>query len=231
MRFQAVATDFDGTIAKNGVVESDTIQALERWRNSGRLLLLVTGRELPDLKALFPKVNLFDCVVAENGALLYRPGNGEEELLCQPPPPEFIGYLHRLRVPLRAGRAVIATSQLYEPAVQAAIQELGIPWRASRNRNSLMVLPSAIDKHSGLLHALTELSIRPENVVAVGDAENDRSLLMACGWGVAVANAVPELKSCADLVTSGSYGAGVAELIEHLLANDRAAIRREGVRH
>jgi hypothetical protein len=230
MHFTALATDFDGTLANYGIVQPDTIQALVRWRSSGRLLLLVSGRELPDLKAVFPQLDLFDCVIAENGALLYRPGNGEEELLCQPAPAELITEIRLRHVPVHAGRAVIAAPRSYEPAVHAAIQELGIPWSVSRNRDSLMVLPSGVDKETGLRHALTELSLGTEEVIAVGDAENDRSLLLACGRGVAVANALPELKSCADLVTSGSYGAGVIELIELLLAEDRAAIRREGIR-
>jgi hypothetical protein len=230
MNLQALATDFDGTIANGGVVEASTIRALAQWRSSGRRLLLLTGRELPDLTAVFPKLELFDRVIAENGALLYRPGTKEEELLCPPPPATLLEYLHRLRIPLRIGRAVIATAQSYEPAIQAAIKELDIPWNLSRNRDSLMVLPLGVDKDTGLRYALRELSIGPVDVVAVGDAENDRGFLAACGFRVAVGNALPELKSCADLVTSGAHGAGVAELIQHLLASDRAVAQPDSVR-
>ncbi len=46
MRYSAFATDFDGTLAKDGIVSSQTIFELEKLRNSGRKLLLVTGREL-----------------------------------------------------------------------------------------------------------------------------------------------------------------------------------------
>ena len=45
---------------------------LERLVDSGRKLLLVTGRKLDDLLKVLPQVELFDQVVAENGGLLYR---------------------------------------------------------------------------------------------------------------------------------------------------------------
>ena len=82
MRFLALATDYDGTLATRGRVDAIVLPALDRLRASGRKLLLVTGRELHDLLNVFPEAALFDRVVAENGALLYRPSTKEEVALC-----------------------------------------------------------------------------------------------------------------------------------------------------
>src|SRR5215204_2363029 len=90
MRYHALATDYDFTIAEHSVVSDQTIKALERIRGSGRSLILVTGRELGDLLRVFPGIDLFDRVVAENGAVLYRPASREERLLVEAPAPEFI---------------------------------------------------------------------------------------------------------------------------------------------
>ena len=49
MRYLAVATDYDGTLAYSGRVHPDVFEALQRLKDSGRRLILVTGRELPDL--------------------------------------------------------------------------------------------------------------------------------------------------------------------------------------
>ena len=46
MHYLALASDYDGTLATDGRVDNATIAALERLRDSGRRLLLVTGREL-----------------------------------------------------------------------------------------------------------------------------------------------------------------------------------------
>ena len=68
MRYLALATDYDGTLARHGQVDAPTLAALERLRATGHKLLLVTGREMDDLKRCFAELHLFDWVVAENGA-------------------------------------------------------------------------------------------------------------------------------------------------------------------
>ena len=69
MYISCLATDYDGTLAHDGIVDDATANALVAFRRSGRKLLLVTGRELPDLIRVLPRIDLFDRVVAENGAL------------------------------------------------------------------------------------------------------------------------------------------------------------------
>lgn len=70
MRYLALATDDDGTLAHDGKVSPATVAMLKSLISSGRRLLLVTGRELPDLLQIFPEIVLFEWVVAENGGLL-----------------------------------------------------------------------------------------------------------------------------------------------------------------
>src|SRR5947209_19729751 len=95
MRYLALACDYDGTLAHHGRVDEATLAALERLLATGRKLILVTGRELPDLLSVFPHLGLFERVVAENGALLYRPGSREEKLLGAAPPQSFLQALRR----------------------------------------------------------------------------------------------------------------------------------------
>src|SRR5262245_10313547 len=95
MRYHTLACDYDGTIAWDGNVGARTIEALENLRKSGRHLILVTGRELEDLDTVFTRVDLFDRVVAENGALLYRPSTREVRTLADRPPEEFVRELVR----------------------------------------------------------------------------------------------------------------------------------------
>ena len=71
----------------------EALDALRALRDSGRKLILVTGRLLPDLTAVFGGLDLFDRVVAENGAVLYRPSSREERSLADAPPAEFVATL------------------------------------------------------------------------------------------------------------------------------------------
>ncbi len=222
MRFRVLATDYDGTLATHGRVDQPTIAALHRLRASGRKLLLVTGRELPDLKRVFPPYAIFDRIVAENGALLYCPESNAEALLCEPPSSELVERLREMHVPISVGRAVIATIEPHYAVVLKAIHKLGLELQLTFNKGSVMVLPSGVNKATGLAQALCEIGETAAATVAIGDAENDHAFLAACGCGVAVANALPSLKSRAHLVTRATHGAGVGEVIDKLIANDFA---------
>ncbi|HEU5053398.1 MAG TPA: HAD-IIB family hydrolase, partial [Hanamia sp.] len=90
MRYYVLATDYDGTIASHGKVDNRTIEALKACKESGRKIILVTGRELKDLKNVFPDFELFDLIVAENGALIFDPSTKKEVLLGERPPQNFI---------------------------------------------------------------------------------------------------------------------------------------------
>jgi hydroxymethylpyrimidine pyrophosphatase-like HAD family hydrolase len=223
MRFKAVATDYDGTMARDGRVDKLTLETLARVQKSGRKLLMITGRELESLRSVFPELGLFDLIVAENGALLYYPSTGEEMVLGKVPPAAFIEMLRRAGAnPLSVGRCVVATVVPHEVAVHQAIRELSLDLRIIFNRESVMVLPSGIDKGTGLRAALAELRLPSASVVGLGDAENDFAFLSLCGFSVAVANAIPSLKQQVHLVTSGADGAGVVEALEKLLTAEES---------
>ena len=217
-RYLTLATDYDGTLAYGGVVDGPTIEALRRAGNAGLTLVMVTGRHLDELLAIFPDTGLFDMAVVENGALLYSPRSGEQRLLAPPPPPEFLRALARSGVPFSVGRCIVATTHPYLDAVLSAIEDLGLDWHAVLNKGSVMALPSGIDKATGTAAALEVLGIPPSLAVAIGDAENDVPLLQLCGLAVAVANALPEVQAHAHLISDGAHGSGVIELIERLLA-------------
>jgi len=221
MRYTTLACDYDGTLAHDGRVDPATVRALERLRASGRGLVMVTGREMDQLAGIFDRLDLFDRVVAENGAVLQRPATGEERLLDDPPPAEFVEVLRRSGVEhLSVGRVIVATVSPHETTVLEAIHELGLELQVIFNKGSVMVLPSGTNKATGLHAALDELGRTARGTVGVGDAENDHAFLAFCGCGVAVANALPTLKATADIVTTGARGAGVVELIDRLIATD-----------
>jgi HAD superfamily hydrolase (TIGR01484 family) len=232
MRYLALATDYDGTLAKDGHVDESILAALERFRDSGRRLILVTGRELDELLGIFPRIDLFERVIAENGALLYRPAGREEKVLGETPPSALVEAIRKRGVtPLSVGRSIIATFDPHHVDVLDAIREVGLEWQVIFNKGSVMVLPSGINKATGLSAALDELNLSPHNIIGVGDAENDHAFLSHCEFAVAVANALPMLKERADLVTKRSHGQGVVELIDQVLADDLKALSRCLSRH
>src|SRR5262249_47740769 len=157
---------YDGTLAEDGRVSRETVAALDRIRASGRQLILVTGRKLDDLLEIFCETRLFHRVVAENGAVLYRPTAAEERLLAEPPPERFVAELRQRGVsPLSVGRAIVATWQPHETTVLEVIRDLGLELHVIFNKGAVMVLPSGVNKATGLAAALDELRLSPGNVV------------------------------------------------------------------
>jgi HAD superfamily hydrolase (TIGR01484 family) len=232
MRYHALACDYDGTLAHDGRVSEPTWGALDRLRATGRRLILVTGRELADLHTVAPDLSRFDWVVAENGALLYRPATREEKLLGPPLPPVFIERLKKHGVsPLSVGRVIAATRYPYETFVLKLIRELGLELHVVFNKGAVMVLPATVNKATGLKAALKSLGLSAHEIVGVGDAENDHAFLSMCECAVAVANALPAVKEHADLVTAGDHGAGVVELIEQLIQADLSPLDARLIRH
>ncbi len=165
MKYLALATDFDGTLATDGIVEESTSKSLELWRESGRKLILITGRPLDNLIDHVSIILMFDWVIAENGAVLYQPSTKVEKILAERPSEVFISCL--------------------------------------RDR---------IDQK--------QQQLQTDKIVGVGDGENDCDFLQQCGYSVAVANALPEVKKMVNLVTKNSRGSGVKELIDQILNSD-----------
>lgn len=226
------ACDYDGTIAGHGHVEERTAQALARVRESGRKLLLVTGRMLPDLRSVCPDVDgMFDAVVAENGAVLYFPGSRETKVLGDPPEESLLEALRQRRVRLDVGASIIATDEPFAEAALAAIRQTGVERTLVFNKGALMLLPGGVTKGTGLEAALAAMELSLHNTVCIGDAENDHVFLAMGECGVAVGNAIPALKERADYVTRAANGEGVVEFIDEHLVNDCAQLIPRLPRH
>ncbi len=221
MQYHVLAADFDGTIAEQGVVPESTLEALHRLKDSGRKLVLVTGRRLEPLLELLPNIELFDQVVVENGGVLFTPSDGKETLLTTAPPPELVQKMRERGVErIECGRVIVATWRPYETIALDVISELAIDTQIIFNKDAVMMLPSGCNKAFGLEAALAALQISPLNTVCVGDAENDQAMMRLCGVSVAVANALDAVKDMCRIVTELPRGAGVEELCSMILKDD-----------
>ena len=232
MNVHVLACDYDGTIADGGRCSPDVVEALARVRESGRKVLLVTGRMLPDLRSVCPDVDrMFDAVVAENGALLYFPETREARALGGTPEPALVEELRRRGVPFDLGSSIIATTEAYADASLAAIRDTGVERTLVFNKGALMLLPGGVTKGTGLDAALTVLALSAHNMVSIGDAENDHAFLAMSECAVAVADAIPALRERADYVTRAPGPRGVIEFLQEHLVNDLAALIPRLTRH
>jgi hydroxymethylpyrimidine pyrophosphatase-like HAD family hydrolase len=221
MKLSVLALDYDGTVADYGKLDPEVAAAIGEARERGVAVLLVTGRILDELESLLPEADLFDAIVAENGAVL-RVGDARlPTLLGEPAPPAFLAELERRGVEFRAGACVVEAAAETAPAVLAAIRSSELPLAIVFNRGRLMVLPQSISKATGLREALRVLRLSMHNTAAIGDAENDYELLACCELGAAVEWGSSALRASADEVVPGRGPADVSGYIRRLLRSQR----------
>lgn len=103
--------------------------------------------------------------------------------------------------------------------IQKEMEQKGMPDAdaACSSENYLEICPRGITKGTALSVICRELGISTRQVIAFGDQELDIPMLEAAGTGVAMGNAIDELKNLADFVTKTNNDSGIAYALEHYL--------------
>lgn len=207
---KALAVDFDRTLTDESLrLVPRALDALARARKHGARIVVVSGR---DAAFLAREVGSHaDAIVAENGCFLIHGARPARRL---GPTIDIPAALASLAIPWERGLAHASAALEHEQELRDALTRAGIDADLVRNRDRVMALPRGVDKALGTLAALETLGISPQRAAAAGDGENDVAMLRAVGYGIAVANAVPELKAIARHVCARAGGDGLADWIE-----------------
>ena len=83
----------------------------------------------------------------------------------------------------------------------------------------LEILDKRVNKGTGVKSLAEVLGIEPDEIMALGDQENDIAMIAFAGVGVAMDNAIPAVKAAADFVTKSNLEDGVAYAIEKFVLN------------
>jgi hydroxymethylpyrimidine pyrophosphatase-like HAD family hydrolase len=220
MKIGVLALDYDGTIARDGVLDPEVRSAIADVRRHGIAVVIVTGRILGELEQAAGDLHFVDAVVAENGAVMWF-ANGHTRQLSYSTSTKFLQELAHRGLEFKAGQCVVELEAAAAPEVLAVIRELELPLVLLFNRGRLMVLPHAVSKGAGLREALATLRLSVHNAIGIGDAENDHDLLATCELGVAVSWGSRLLQEAADEVLQGDGPTAVAAYIRRAAADLR----------
>jgi hydroxymethylpyrimidine pyrophosphatase-like HAD family hydrolase len=222
MRYLAVASSYDETIAGDGQIPAATLSALRRLVASGRQLVLLSRRTVEQLAECVPP-DLFACVVAEYGGLLWWPATGEARPLAPRLAHPLVRQLAARGIePLSAGEVALTTASEHEAVVRQAIEAEGLDLTVVTDNDMVLAVPPGTNKATGLAAALGELGLSFHNVVGIGHAESDLAFLRRCECAVAVANSPQAVREQCDLVIKGGDGTAVTSLIGRLVGGDLA---------
>jgi hypothetical protein len=223
--FKALACDYDGTLAFEDRIPPAVREALGRARTAGLRLILVTGRTFFELTRVCDCLELFDAVVAENGAVLYYPGSAMIRDQGPPVPGRLLAELDRRGIYYQVGRVIVGTARGDEGGLKEALAAAGVTRDLIYNRAALMLLPAGVSKGSGVQQALRVLGLSPHDVLALGDAENDLPLFDACGFSACPGDSLPAVLGRVDWVFPGVHGAGIAAAIIERILPDHLTVR------
>ena len=220
MKFNVLALDYDGTIAESGKAHPAVLEAIVEARERGIQIILVTGRIFGDLQRVFDRLELFDAIVAENGAILVFP-NGRTMVLGRFPPPTLLTELRRLNVRFAIGDCILEADASESSTILEVVRKLELPLGLIFNRGRVMVLPQGISKATGLREALNTLRLSIHNCIGLGDGENDYQFLDACEIGVAMSWGSGTLREIADEVLPGHGPGAVADYIRRVIKSTK----------
>lgn len=215
MKFNVLALDYDGTIARDGRAHPDVLSAIRDAKGHGVVVILVTGRIIADLRHVLPEADLFDAIVAENGAVIVFP-NGRVRTLGQAPSEELLAELCARGIGCSFGDCVVEAAATDAPQILEIIRKLRLPLVLAFNHGRVMILPQGLSKASGLRETLDTLRLSLHNCIGIGDGENDYAMLDACEIGVAVEWGRKELHKIADHVLPGRGPEALAAYIREV---------------
>jgi phosphoglycolate phosphatase len=223
-KVRAVVTDLDGTLTDHRRrVDPEAIAAVRWLEDHGTPVVLATGNVLPIALALHRFLALSGPIVAENGGLLYTRPDGVDR----------IDRLSDRRIAERALRRLHAEGIRARPLftdrwreTEVAIEETvslarvrraleGFPVTAESTGFAIHLIEEGVGKRSTVELALRRLGIDLAECAALGDGDNDVSLLEAAGWSASFADASAAARRAADYVSRRPGAQGFVEGLIH----------------
>jgi len=223
--FGAIVTDYDRTLTDGDLHVSYTALRLlsELQEREHVLVLIATGRNLSFVRRRRRELGQMDCIVCENGAVLWFPSR--RKVVRFGDMSAARSMLIARGIPFDAGEVVVSVPRSYEDDLRRVAEALGGLVHLVSNRDSVMILPSGVDKASGVTRALSELGANSPRLVCIGDGENDASLFSLASLRVATFDAVESLKEMADYVCEAPASKGVEAFLKGLLRGTLPACR------
>ena len=226
---KVVVTDVDGTLTDNKhIISVKAIEAIRRLERKGIKVILVSGNALPILGTLARYLGTCGYVIAENGCVIgkfFRPIYVVKSKFPQDKVTEILENLGFIPAPTNPYRyvdlAFIRTGKSAKMTVnqiRRALEERGIHnVEITDSGFAIHIAPQGVNKAFGIQKLVEIMNIPLENVLAVGDGDNDAEMLEIAGVSACPANASKKIKEIADIVLSKENGDGFYELASFLL--------------
>ena len=218
---KAIAVDIDGTITnQNREICVNAINALRKAEVNGYPIILVTGNVLCAAKMVSVMVGTSGGIVSENGGYIQT---RKKNLVLGDIKKSIPAYNH-LKSKYNIKKTEFSEIRLSEIAIVRNIDEETVKESVKNfdvevydTKFAIHLTDPEVNKGKSLKIVANDIGINVDEIMAIGDSENDLEFLEVAGFKVAVANADRELKENSDYITKKPYGDGTAEAIKKFI--------------
>jgi 5-amino-6-(5-phospho-D-ribitylamino)uracil phosphatase len=109
---------------------------------------------------------------------------------------------------------IISKKENINSCIMKTISQCGCRVAEYRDGDWVAIVNNDVNKYNAIIELGNHLGIKPEQVVAFGDDNNDYEMIKHCGLGIVVDNGVESVKKIADKVIESNESDGVAKYIE-----------------
>ena len=225
---KAVAVDIDGTITdSNKAIHLGAIAALRRLEDAGIAVILATGNIRAITYGLWRFIGATGPMVCENGGVVWHPDWGEPIVRADGARARSAGQM--LEDTLGIDSRGITTndwresewclfpdeniSKITKLISESQYADLSVV----KTGFAIHLMEPHLSKGEGLAIALDKMQIRPDEVLAIGDAPNDISMFEIVGHSVAVGGCFEELAAVAKVISPYPHGETIAPLVDAIL--------------
>ncbi|MCE4624336.1 MAG: phosphoglycolate phosphatase [Desulfurococcales archaeon] len=227
-RLKLVATDVDGTITvRRGslLLSIEAVEAIRELERNGIKVSLVSGNSVPVTAGLSRYVGATGPTVAENGCVVFS--HGRIYHVCKGRPSselveriKELGFRESWQNAFRFHDLAFLHDSKEEmaaliPEVEKIVQAEGM--RILWSGYAIHIQPPNGGKGRGLKFAAELAGVRPSEIAAVGDGDNDADMFEIAAFRACPSDASEGLKRLADYVASRPGGAGFAEVARYIL--------------
>ncbi len=230
MTIEAIAVDIDGTITdEKRQICISAIKALRKAENAGIPTIIVTGNVVNYAYATEVLIGCSGGIVCENGGVVFKEGennNAVETLVerdfvtsAENHLKEKLGEkfdIHASHDNMYRLTETVFYKTLPRSELEDALKDFEFidELEIYDSGFALHVTDRRVNKGTSLRYLCERNGINMENVMAIGDSQNDEDFLKEVGYKIAVGNAEDRLKEISTYTCKGNFGDGVAEAIE-----------------
>ncbi len=230
MTIEAIAVDIDGTITDDTrKICISAIEALRKAEKAGIPTIIVTGNVVNYAYATEVLIGCSGGIVCENGGVVFKEGennNAVETLVekdfvtsAESHLKEKLGEdfdIHASHDNMYRLTETVFYKTLARDELEEALKDFKYldELEIYDSGFALHVTDKRVHKGTSLKYLCERNGINMENVMAIGDSQNDEDFLKQVGYKIAVGNAEDKLKEISTYTCEKMYGDGVAEAIE-----------------